>query len=272
MSRLNRLGRTDRNVLYYDRWNGQPLIDFLGQPDVDAPSPETIHEADLVRIATGNRGIREALSEALGLGANVWMLVGEQRARVFPADKHGKPGDFDIIVGELRDDGVPSFAQLALVEVKRSPVHPEGRRKSRPSGLGTTQARGASKLGFDLVLLMHFVLGPDESIRTPVDKATLPEHADAVHAVVRDVRRADDSGIRRPYGLMVVEWARGRGARLEHTGALAFTLGFPAHRLRVDAHQRRLLEAHLRLLLPARACPGLLFVCGRCGTTSCECG
>lgn len=270
MPTLNRIGRRERHVTFYDGWDGTRPVDFVGRPDSAAPSPESIEEVDLgALIASGTAGVRDAIVQALGLTAPVWMLVGELRSRVFPNDRGGKPGDFDIIVGERGQDR-PAFDRLALVELKRSRVRADGKTKN-PSGLGTTQAWGAAALGFDRVLLVHLVLGPDEVLRTPAGKAATPDYAGAARRVLGRVRRADARWRERPYGLLVVEWARAPGANLRTTGAIAATLATTARRLVVNVERRTQLEAHLRKLLPSDACPDTMFVCGTCGTVSCEC-
>ncbi len=268
--RLNRLRDRARKVTIYDRSDGRDPVDFLGTLDEAAQSPETIAEAEMTRVAVAKQPLRGAIAEALGFGEPVWMLLGEARARIFPDDPDGKPGDFDIMVGPLRD-GRPALAPLGMVEVKRSPVRADGKPKSRPSGLGTTQARGGALLGFDRVLLAHFVLGPDESIRTPPGKVAIPEHYEVVDRIVKNIRRADPLGPGRRYGTLVVEWARARASSIERTGAVSFLLGDSAPRLTPTHDRRQLLDAHLRAVLPREDCPPYLWRCDVCAEIACVC-
>jgi hypothetical protein len=254
--------------MFYDTLGTSGVIDFLGEPDPAAASPETIAESKLVSLAVDTVAVRQAICEALNLRAPAWMLVGVQRVRTFPNDALGKPGDFDVIVGELHE-GKPCFERICLIEIKRSPVGSNGRPKNRPSGSGTTQARGGAKLGFDRVLLVHMVLGPDNSIQTPLGKACLPENPTIVESTFKHVRRSDKSPSRRQYGLLIVEWARGRGAHLSRTGSVASTLAMLSPAIQVDEAHRRALEDHLRSLLPDSNCPETLFVCSRCGHVGC---
>lgn len=268
--RLNRLRDRARKVSIYDRTDGRDPVDFLGKPDETAPSPESIAEGEMLRIAMTKEPLREALAEALGFVEPVWMLLGEARARIFPNDPDGKPGDFDIIVGPLRN-GRPLLDPLGMIEVKRSPVRADGKAKSRPSGLGTTQARCGAMLGFDRVLLVHFVLGPDESVRTPRGKVAIPEHYDVVQRVVKTIRREDPIGPGRRYGTLVVEWARARGTSIERTGAVSFLLGDTTPRLAPNRERRDALDAHLRGALPPENCPPYLWRCERCAKIACRC-
>lgn len=270
-SRLNRLRDRGRKVSYYDRTDGRDPVDFLGKPDETATTPESIAEAEMIRIAIAKQPVREALAEALGIIQPVWMLTGETRARIFPDDPDGKPGDFDIIVG-LLESGRPSLATLGMVEIKRSPVRADGRAKSPPSGLGTTQARNGARLGFDRVLLTHFVLGPDEALRTSPGKAAIPEHYAVVERLVKNIRRSDKAGPGRKYGTLVVEWARARGASIERTGSVSFFLGDRTPKLTPDREVRAVLEAHLRAALPSEGCPPYLWRCERCAEIACVCG
>lgn len=270
LRRLNRLGDRNRKVSLYDFAEGSDPVDFLGKPDATSASPESIIEQDLVRIAMSKEPVREAFAEALGIFEPVWMLLGEDRRRIFPDDPVEKPGDFDIIAGPLRD-GRPALDTIAMVEVKRSPVRADGKPKSRPSGLGTTQARVGASLGFDRVLLAHFVVGPDESLRTPQGRVAFPEHRDVAERVLKTIRREDVLGPGRNYGTLVVEWARARGSNIKRTGSVAFLLGDSTPRLVAPAERRATLAAHLRAVLPTDNCPTCLWRCDACQRLPCSC-
>jgi hypothetical protein len=64
-----------------------------------------------------------------------------------------QPGDFDMLLGRLRQDGNPDFAWIAGVEIKRLVVRPND--DMRGGSYGTTQARHLKNFSFDRALLLH---------------------------------------------------------------------------------------------------------------------
>lgn len=259
MTKLNRPGDRARYTASYDVATPSKPADFVGRPDPSARAPDEIDEAPLLRLALSKLNMREMIAGAARFSGPTWMLVGAERRHVFPSDPLGKPGDFDIIIGDLAD-GVPQLGRLVAVEVKRTRIRADHTRTRRKHALdfGTAQARGAAMLGFDAVLITHLVVGPDAALRTPPGKVPLVAYEDVVRIIARGVRDAQLDWSRRPFGLLVIEWARAPGTNIVDTGTVAGHLAATTRSLVVNKARRAELEAYLRRALPP-VCPDVVF-------------
>ena len=131
---------------------------FKGQPGTAESDLVDLGEHEIVERAVFFEMVRSPILESLGLSpASSWCFINEKRPALLPNGPEGKPGDFDIIAGPVRD-GLVHFDYLAEAEVKIRKVDSDGRPRSFASGMGTGQARGAAELGFDRTLLLHVLL------------------------------------------------------------------------------------------------------------------
>lgn len=86
-----------------------------------------------------------------------WVMIHTKTRNLVPRWGDQKPGDIDIIVGSIVDDEL-SLENLLAIEVKIRKITSQDKLNSFPSGRGTTQAAGLSKLGFNKVILLHVLL------------------------------------------------------------------------------------------------------------------
>jgi hypothetical protein len=140
-------------------------IDLGGEPEPfnEHPFVADVTERELVPFLASAISTRQLLTDALGMpSGQTWFWIGEERRTLLPGATLGKPGDFDIICGVLRD-GRPSLEFLCGIEVKRRRVREDGSVKGFPSGTGETQAVGLVELGFDRSLLVHCLVSERRS-------------------------------------------------------------------------------------------------------------
>src|SRR4051812_45160078 len=117
----------------------------------------------------------------------VWCLVRTLRRSLFPSAPEGQPGDFDVIIGEAKGKLI-SLERLALVECKLGKVRSTDAAPKYASGRGTNQVANAVALGFDQVLLLHFLVrDPNER---SVDQAAWADAADNAK-FTRQMERVD---------------------------------------------------------------------------------
>ena len=247
-----------------------------------------LDEDELVDLALDSPEIRRFILSELHLDPSAsWCLIAEKRCLLLPDDTERVPGDFDIIAGPLRD-GLVAFDTLAEVEVKRRRVDAAGRPASTPSGTGTTQARGAARVGFDRVLLLHVL---PNHVR-PLPPGAAPSWAsvqsgECFEAIEATSRMTEERlGPTPPCGYALVGWGTPESTDPLRTGSLTPAPAIPApfrplsHDARVIANRERL-EAALRRRFGGDRRPGAPFFrsCKRCGrlfapanASTCACG
>jgi hypothetical protein len=199
----------------------------------------------------------------------IWCLVRTPRRVLFPSSPNSQPGDFDLIVGEARDTFV-SLERLALLECKLGKVRSGEDLPKYASGRGTTQMAGACELGFDQLVLLHFLVR-DPATRT-ADQAAWADAADAAN-FSRTMNRMNSALALRaegqPYGAMMIGWGHIHGVDPELSGAFSpVRLWDPPLIPRDRARASRIeLENNLRRLLPERRPVRPFFrFCDACGT------
>lgn len=146
-------------------------------------------------------------------GERLWCLVRAPRQALVPSDPGPgrKPGDFDVIVGRIVDE-VIDLSVLGLVECKVGrAITKDDSPDVRYNGWGTEQASDAALLGFDYVLLAHFLVrdpapGPGLTWSAAADAANFRPEIDRMHG------RAVAQGMhRQPAIRCVVPWLGTRG-------------------------------------------------------------
>lgn len=196
-------------------------IDAGGDPDeLDKHGyVATVPEHTLVPFLVETQSTRLLLSQVLGLPPDSsWFWIHERRENLLPDNPVGKPGDFDIICGVLRD-GRPSSEFLCGVEVKRRRVDPSGRAKAFPSGKGEAQVAGLVELGFDRSLLMHCLV----SERTEYHPSASSTWQGMLNADNRDAARATASALSSSlppgagHAILMIGQGQNRDFRRSHT-------------------------------------------------------
>lgn len=212
--------------------------------------------------------------ETLGLESNsAWCLINEQRHAILPDGPDGKPGDFDLIVGPIRD-GLVHFDCLAEAEIKIRKVDVNGKPRSFASGQGTTQAQGAAELGFDRTLLLH-VLVQDSSgdiggaawWRATAGRSDFHETVRRTIGQVRNHLDLDSA----PFGYGLLGWGHASTVEPTITGAIVPVRQRdpplrPLHDRHAVRRNRDRIESGLRRRLGERRPAARVFrACCRCG-------
>lgn len=227
-------------------------------------------EDRIVDAALDIPGMVLSIAEHLTLRMPVWCLLRTPRRTLFPSVPDGQPGDFDVIMGEIVDGRFIGLERLALIECKLGKVRSADAMPKYASGRGTTQVRGALDLGFDQILLLHFLVR-DPTERTAnqapwADSADSAKFARQMERVDGVLTREDEDG---PYGSMIIGWGHIAGVDPAIAGAFSPVPLRKAPMLTRDrARERRLeLAQNLRRLFPdSRPAERFYGRCERCGT------
>jgi hypothetical protein len=226
-------------------------------------------EDQIVDMALDVPGMVLRIAEELEMRMPVWCLIRTLRRSLFPSTPEGQPGDFDVIIGEAKGRLI-SLERLALVECKLGKVRSTDAAPKYASGRGTNQVANAVTLGFDQVLLLHFL------VRDPVERSlNQAAWADAADNAkfTRQMERvdgalaADDDDP--PYGAMIIGWGHINGVNPALAGAFSPVPLRKAPMLSRDrARERRAeLKQNLRRLLPeSRPVHPFFRFCQKCDT------
>ena len=132
-------------------------FNFSGHPGTIDTSLYELPESEIFAIALEIPRFQSLILAWLGLiPGQAWCLL-EAPREALVSTRPGKPGDFDLIAGPIMG-GKMCFDYVVETEVKIRKVDRFGRPHSTASGTGTTQALGASHLGFDRTLLLHLLV------------------------------------------------------------------------------------------------------------------
>lgn len=86
-----------------------------------------------------------------------WVMIHTKTKKLLKGWVDKKPGDIDIIVGNIVNDAL-SMDNLLAIEVKIRKISSKDKLISFSSGRGTTQATNLPKVGFNKVLLLHVLV------------------------------------------------------------------------------------------------------------------
>jgi hypothetical protein len=247
-------------------------IGFDGHPGTSTYRLVDLVEEDLLRHALDLPSAREFILTQLGLDPHAsWCLLSEHRHRLLPANRQGKPGDFDLIAGPIRD-GLVRFETLVEVEVKVRRVDVDGEPRSAPSGMGTKQARGAAELGFDRVLLLHVLVGAGRPTRGTETPSWAPvANALALESGMRANAGCVAASADDPFGYAILGWAQVPGTDPFLTGGITPSAITPApfrpcaERSGFETRRRELVRGLATVLGESRPGEPVFTRCGSCG-------
>jgi hypothetical protein len=232
-------------------------------------------EAEVASLVLDTPSASKVVSDMTGiLPGRMWCFLQAPRERLLPTSPRGVPGDFDAIFGEIRGGRV-DVRRLVSVEFKLAKAIKSGRDVRYASGWGQHQAREACLLGFDQVVLMHFLVrapqAPNGTQAPWADAADASTFTVEMERMAGRLAKGELDGGGAPYGVALI--GLGHMAGVDPADSMAMTpvpISIPSFRpywYRDMARARRLeLERTLRELLPERMPASPFFgFCAKCG-------
>jgi len=86
-----------------------------------------------------------------------WLLIEIPTKFLISNWKYEKPGDIDIVAGNISNENEFLFEYIVGIQVKLRKISSADELKSFPSGTGTKQSYYTAHMGFDRTLLLHFL-------------------------------------------------------------------------------------------------------------------
>lgn len=256
---------------------GETTSIVMGAPN-DAWSDRRLRdmrEAEVASLVFDTPSAAQVIQEMTGISMNrMWCLLQTPRSRLIPSSPSDVPGDFDAICGEIQQ-GFISLEQLVSIEFKLAKAKRSGEDIKYASGWGQRQARGASLLGFDQVVLMHLLVR-DPHPRS-IDQAPWADAADAatfrvdMERIAGRLAKGELEDGKAPYGVALIGLGHAEG--VDPADSMALTpvpLSMPPIRpysyQTASREARREIERSLRKLLPERMPAARFFgFCATCG-------
>lgn len=247
-------------------------FDFAGHPETTDRHLDDTDEAALVSAAIQFAQVRSLVLSAFALDEPAWILLGARREKILPDNPQGKPGEYDLICGPIRD-GRFAFSPLCESEIKIRRVSSADELRSAASGYGTTQARKVLELGFEGSLLLHVIVrtpeAPSGGSPPTWDSYTGPDTSE-MEAAYRQVAHVEGENLA-PYGFGLLGWGQSHGSDARLCGTLSPQLVRPVPKRPLDGAagilegRGALVRGLTALLGTNRPAPPLLAVCVRCG-------
>src|SRR5918911_3094854 len=135
-------------------------LDFGANPS--AESAERLYDLDepklVEKLALTRSSPLKSILEKLGIDyPRCWLALNVPKERLIRNWKYDKPGDVDIISGNIIENRC-CFDFVAAVQVKVRKVKAPDELRYFPSGTGTRQSYYTALMGFDKTLLLHLIV------------------------------------------------------------------------------------------------------------------
>ncbi|MCC6866960.1 MAG: hypothetical protein IT280_12470 [Ignavibacteria bacterium] len=152
-----------------------------------------------------------------------WLLIEIKTNQLIKNWKYTKPGDIDIIAGNISNNKF-LFNNIYAIQVKLRKTSAEDKLKSFPSGRGAEQTFKTALMGFDKTLLLHCF--------TRESKSTTADYADSWNPIINtDFFRAIKASKailnkeltekRSLYGFAVLGWGQAYGCEWNECGGFS---------------------------------------------------
>lgn len=152
-----------------------------------------------------------------------WLLVEMKTSQLIKNWKYTKPGDIDIIVGNISNNKF-LFDHIYAIQVKLRKTISEDKLKPFPSGRGSAQTSKTALMGFDKTLLLHCF--------TRESKPTTSDYADSWNPIIntdffraikasKEIINKEFAGKRSSYGFAVLGWGQAHGSEWNECGGFS---------------------------------------------------
>jgi len=153
---------------------------------------------------------------------NCWIGVELSKNLIYPDWKATKPGDVDLVIGNLKDDKFTfCFENVVGIQIKIRKVTDENELRSFPTGRGTKQSHLTAEMGFDKTVLLHILIKEPEKppagfsvTWNTLSNANFFHHA---HRCIGAVRKRVENDI---FGYGWIGWGQGFGDTWKRSGIL----------------------------------------------------
>jgi hypothetical protein len=135
-------------------------LDFGAEPDGQPPERlYDLEEPELVeKLALSRSSPLKSILEKLGIDyPRCWLALNVPKERLIRDWKYDKPGDVDIISGNIIENRC-SFDYVVAAQVKVRKVKAPDELRYFPSGTGTRQSYYMALMGFDKTLFLHLIV------------------------------------------------------------------------------------------------------------------
>jgi hypothetical protein len=233
------------------------IFDFGASVDgEDTEHLYNIKEPILVeRMVRQSGAALEILLRSVGIDyPRCWIMLNAPKERLIKNWKYDKPGDVDLICGNIQD-GRAVLDNLIGIQVKKARVKPFRESLTFPSDTGTDQAHYTALMGFDRTLLLHLLVREPRPVPEGYAASWNPIHNSDFLPAFRASYGAIKTRLRRDlFGYGWIGWGQAYGKPFESCGGFAYdVICEPPPRPLVDdgrvRKSRECLIASLRSLL-----------------------